>query len=187
MPRCPQRPALLVVLINKKPPIKSGGVCSSIVDISLSQCPLITHSGHSNRVPALLTINRKSVDRAVLSVVGRLGDAIVFGWRFGPCCARRGLDLLQSFRLRLWLSGKYCLRCHAGRWRSGESLYRVGMPSLWQTDAPAGDYHRRTALQRCSATNSSAINTKPTTAKKARTGIACSNFLAAPGGHQKTP
>ena len=36
-----------------------------------------------------------------------------------------------------------------------------------------------------SAKNSSEINTKPLTAKKARTGIACSNFLAAPGASPK--
>ena len=36
-----------------------------------------------------------------------------------------------------------------------------------------------------SATNSSAINTKPTTEKKARTGIACSNILAASGASPK--
>ena len=98
-------------------------------------------------------------------VVEGLRDAIIFGWRFGSRCTRYGLvgwrfgsrctrcglDFVQSFRLRLGLSNKYRLRCHVGRrWRrGGESLYRVGMPSLWKTDAVAGDYHRRTALQRC--------------------------------------
>src|SRR6186713_3551266 len=108
------------------------------------------------RRAGLLTLNRKSVGQlvrlvVVLPVAGGLRDAIIFGWRFSPRRARCGPDFVQNVRLRLGLSSTYRRRCHVGRgcWRGAERLYRVGMPWLWQTNAVAGDYHRRTALQRC--------------------------------------
>src|SRR4029078_9541993 len=104
----------------------------------------------------LLTFNRKSVDQlvrlvVVLPVAGGLREAIIFGWRFSPRRARCGPDFVQNVRLRLGLSNTYPRRCHGGRWcwRGGERLYRVGMPSLWQANAPAGDDYRRNALLRC--------------------------------------
>jgi len=101
---------------------------------------------------ALLTLDRKSVDQVVvLEVVLLVVDRLLpFGWRFGPRSARRGIDLCQ-IRPRLGLSAKYRLRCHVGSgcWRGGESLYRIGMPGFWQTDAITGDYRGRTVLQRC--------------------------------------
>ena len=53
--------------------------------------------------------------------------------------------------VELGCGSKHSLRCHVGRgcWRDGERLYRIEMPGLWQTRALAGDYHRRTGLQRC--------------------------------------
>src|SRR5262245_3121906 len=125
--------------------------------------------------PALITLNRKSVEQRGLLVVFGLRGALILGWRFGsrllgwrfdprlfgwlfgprlfgwrfsPRFMRRGFDLRQSVRRRLGLSSQYSWRCHIGRrcWRSGESLYRTGMPGFWRTGALTGDYH---GLQHC--------------------------------------
>src|SRR5262249_15690155 len=114
------------------------------VRLSLAGAPRAPQAG-----PVLITLNRKSVEQRGLLVVDGV-HALIFGWRFGPRRARRGPDLRQSFGRRLGLGSKYSLRCHVRRgcWRSAESLYRIGMPGRPQTGPLAGDWHRRTVLQR---------------------------------------
>src|SRR5215475_8874292 len=89
----------------------------------------------------------------------RAGDALLRGRGLSSRGTRRGLDLRQIIvrrRLDLRHTSAHEVRRHVGcrRWRCGEISYRVGihrigMPRLWQTDAVAGDYRRRTGFQRC--------------------------------------
>ena len=63
----------------------------------------------------------------------------------------RDVTIIWWVGFRLGLSSKDRWRCHIrrGGGRVGDSLYRVGMPALWQTDAVACDYRRRTFVQSC--------------------------------------
>jgi len=71
-------------------------------------------SGHSNQVvwdPALISLNRKSIEWAGLLVAG---EPLAFVGRFGPRGKRCGTDLRCSVRRRIGLPSKHGLRCHVG-------------------------------------------------------------------------
>ena len=85
--------------------------------------------------PPLIALDRKFSERRGLFVASRPHDPLISGWRFGLRRTRCGRNLSHSVSRRLVLRG-------------AKSLCRIDTPGLWQPGALAGDYRRRTGLQR---------------------------------------
>src|SRR5215471_1159038 len=129
-------------MMSALPP--KADMCSVIIDLVARQAKLSVRLG---------------VALSVLDWRLRAGSALLRGRGLSPRGTCRGLDLRQIIlrrRLGLRHSSAHEVRGHVGRrrWRCGEISYRAGihrirMPRLWQTDAVAGDYWRRTGFQRC--------------------------------------